>query len=428
MNFPHDNPGNHLKRLTTIQSNKGVTFLTPAAFPGSHCPMHAAAHLANSIQGLSSLVLGMQECAYYSRQVLPGPVGKDGSLHWMYVLDASEVVFGCRNGLQQALIEMNQAGAKVILLIITCIPELIGEDIAALVCELQPQLTARLLPIPAAHFCCNGYPAGLWRTLEALAGLMQPRTLIPHSANLLGLHPTAAAAPLIQALSAAGLTLQRLGPDSSIDEFLTAPASALNIVLSPYMLPLAKRMEQHFGTPFVALHDAYGALEIAAAYAGIAEKLGLDWTDTFTQGANNLRAVEKIASSRLKGLRFFATDASIDPIPLAAYLATLGMEPLLLHIEEFYPEDRQWTQRLHALGYDPWACHRVNPVAEEAVFAALRPDFVLGTVPPSREMTLPHADQLYKMNGPFGYERTIWLLDKILQVLDTPVPLPAGKD
>lgn len=411
----------HLKKLSTVHSNKGVHFLTPAAFPGSHCPMHSAARLAGSIQGLSSLVIGTQECAYYSRLVLRDSYGKAGELHWMYVLDANEVVFGCREGLIQALAEMDQADAKAILLIVTCLPDLIGEDIEAIIHELQPKLAARLISISAPHFACNGHPSGIWRTLEAMVGIMQQRTMIRHSANLLGLHAASASeVPLLTSLSYAGVKLRCLGPDNTLDEFLSATDAAINIVLSPYMLPLAKRMANDFNTPFVSLHDTYGMHDIDAAYARIGEHLGLDFGDAFTEGRSALKKAEERAAAKLRGLSFFATDLSLDPIPLSAYLSTQGMKPLLLHIEEFYQEDRQWAQAMHTQGHDPLVCHRVNNLAEASVFEILKPAFSLGPVPPSLKPKISHVDQLHKMNGFFGYERTTWLLDKMMQALSTP--------
>lgn len=422
MPVSHDNMFTHLKKLSTVQSNKGVHFLTPSAFPGSHCPMNAAARLAGSIQGLSSLVIGTQECAYYSRLVLREPYGKDGALHWMYVLDANEVVFGCREGLGKALAEMDQAGAKAILLIVTCLPDLIGEDMEAIVYELHPKLGASLIPISVPHFGCNGYPSGIWRTLEAIGGIMQRQAVIPRSVNLLGLQPAASSnAPLLRALSDAGVTLRFLGPDSSMNEFLLAPDAVLNIVLSPYMTPLANRITKDFGTPFVCLHDRYGIGDIDMAYSHIGEKLGLDWGDVFTDGRNALLTAQKNADGQLRGLDFFATDSTIDPVPLSAYLGTLGMKPLLLHIEEFYQEDRHWAQVLHAQGSDPWICHQVNDLAEAPMFETLRPEFILGNVP-ALGRKLPYVDQLHQMNGTFGYERTAWLLARMTQALGKPVP------
>jgi nitrogenase molybdenum-cofactor synthesis protein NifE len=412
----------HLKKLSTVQSNKGVHFLTPAAFPGSHCPMNAAARLAGSIQGLSSLVIGTQECAYYSRLVLREPYGRDGTLHWMYVLDANEVVFGCREGLGQALAEMDQAGAKTILLIVTCLPDLIGEDMEAIVYELQPKLGARLISISAPHFSCNGYPSGIWRTLEAIGSIMQRQAVIPRSVNLLGLQRVSSAnAPLLRALSDADVTLRSLGPDSTMDEFLRAPDAVLNIVLSPYIAPLANRMTKDFGTPFVCLHDRYGIGDIDMAYARIGEILGLNWGDVFIDGRNTLLAAEGSVDGQFRDLGFFATDSTIDPIPLSAYLGTLGMKALLLHMEEFYQEDRHWAQVLHAQGHDPWICHRVNDLAEAPMFETLRPEFILGRVP-ALGWEIPYVDQLHQMNGTFGYERTAWLLAKMTQALSTPVP------
>lgn len=79
---------NHLKRMSAVKSNSGIKFLTPAVSPGTHCPMRIASVNVENIEGLSSLLVGMPECATHSRLFNPNPQGRHGELHWLYVLDA----------------------------------------------------------------------------------------------------------------------------------------------------------------------------------------------------------------------------------------------------------------------------------------------------------------------------------------------------
>ena len=60
----------HLKRLSAVKSNAGIKFLTPAAFPGNHCPMHTALALSSNIKGMSTLLIGTAECGNYSRSII----------------------------------------------------------------------------------------------------------------------------------------------------------------------------------------------------------------------------------------------------------------------------------------------------------------------------------------------------------------------
>ena len=175
----------HLKRLAAVKTNAGVKFLTPVAFPGNHCPMHTALKLSSNIRGMSTLVVGTAECGSYSRRVISRAKGKQ-AFHWTYVLDANEVVFGCRQGLMDAVRQMDRAGAEAVMLIFTCVPEVIGEDIEGLIYELQPQVRARLNYVQMGHFKCNSYPSGFWKTLSAFVNMMAPAGRNPDVINVLG--------------------------------------------------------------------------------------------------------------------------------------------------------------------------------------------------------------------------------------------------
>lgn len=419
----------HLKRLSAVKSNGGVKFLTPAAFPGSHCPLHPALALAGNIKGLSSLVVGTPECATYSRIVLANTQVGPGELHWTYVLDGSEVVFGCRQGLLDALQKMDQAGAKAVLLLTTCVPELIGEDMESLVREAQPRLTARLISVMLGHFKCNSFPAGSWKTLQAVGSLMEPRAVQPQVINVLGRSPGEnhlPVPPVLSALKQQGFSLRCLSPGSSLDDFLAAPDAALNLVLSPFTDPLAAAMEQAFGIPAFRLHNVYAAAEIAVLYTAIAKKLGIQWGNEFNWERREVLSLEEQVKKRLRGCRYIC--APIGPVrtlPLAAYLATLGLEPVLLHLEEFWPDDKHWAETLTALGYDPLVCHMVNSRSDAPLVESLAPDVCLGDLTGAK-VRVPCVPYLSDLYGLSGYERTGRLLQQLLAALEQPAVVKKG--
>lgn len=420
----------HLKRLSAVKSNVGVKFLTPAAFPGSHCPLHPALALAGNIKGLSSLVIGTPECVTYSHIVLQNIQVRQGEQHWTYVLDAGEVVFGCRKGLVDALQKMDQSGAKAILLIATCVPELTGEDLEGIVREVQPKLSARLIPVMMGHFKCNSFPSGSWKTLQAIGNLMESRMLRPQIINVMGRSPDEKripVPPILRALQQQGFFLRCLAPGSSLEEFLAAPDAALNLVLSPFADLLATAMEQSFGIPAFRLHTVYAAAEIDALYADIAKKLGIQWGNEFNSERQETLSLQEQARKQLPGCRYIC--APIGPVrtmPLAVFLATMGMEPILLHLEEFWPDDKHWAEALHALGYDPLVCHMVNSGADAPLLESLAPDLCLGDLT-GAQIRLPWVPYLSDLYGTSGYERTNSLLRKLLHKLEQPsIPKKGG--
>lgn len=409
----------HLKRLAAVKTNAGIKFLTPAAFPGNHCPLHTALALSSNIEGMSTLVVGTAECATYSRNVIYKSEHRDSGLHWMYVLDANEVVFGFRKGLVEALRSMSKAGAGAIMLIFTCVPEVIGEDAESIVHELQPELEAKLCFVALGHFKCNSYPSGFWKTLHAFGGLIEPLKTEPQIINVLGRAPREEHIPMPQLLvelERKGFLLRRLAPGSRMQDFTGAANARLNLVLSPYMNPLAERMEEELRIPAISLHEAYSVIQIDNILEGLARELSIDWKDTFTAARKEALAQEEKAREVLEGISYITTPGNpLQPLPLASYLTEFRMKPLLLHMEEFYPADRRHARELLEKHEDPLLCHMVNDEADAVVLERLGPALALGEIyeGAGRILKIPY---LYELYGQAGYERTVQLLSRILDV------------
>lgn len=411
----------HLKKLSVVKSNTGIHFLTPAAYPGNHCPLHTALALSSNIKGMSTLVIGTAECGTYSRNVIYKAKHKDSGLHWVYVLDANEVVFGCRKGIIETIHDMNQKGAKAIMLIVTCVPEVIGEDIEGIIHEVQPEVTARLCFVQTGHFKCNSHPSGFWKTLLAFSTLMQPLPTDLKSINILGRSPDKDHIPfpaLLTELKKQNYKLRMIAPKSELEDFIAAPDACLNLVLSPYMNPLAEEMQKKFGIPYYSLHDIYAVEEIDLLFEHLANTLSIRFEESFCTAREEAKQWEDNAKSVLGGISYISTPQNIlQPLPLTSYLLQFKMIPLLLHIEEFYPQDRKWTCLIREKGANPFLCHMVNNKADALILDRLAPDFSLGEVRESKSKipTLTHIFQLY---GQIGYERTSLLLKRMIQTYE----------
>ena len=411
----------HLKRLSSVKSNAGVKLLTPVSQNCSHCPMHVATGIARQTKGLSSLLIGTPECSIYSGIVQPKSAGADEGLHWMYVLDENEVVFGCRDGLMAALRKMDKAGAKAILLIVTCIPELIGEDIEGIVHEIQPELTTRLTFVQVGHFKCNSYPSGYWKTMLALGRLMEPRAASERTINVLGLDGKEDETPLLSSLRKKGFILRFISINTPLNDILAAPDAIFNLVLSPDMQPLAELMEKSFGTRRVGLYHLFGVEDVDRAYGQIADQLGVSFEGEFKKSRTAALELERDAKEKLEGLRYITYWGYHSmPIPLALYLAGFGMDPLLLHMEEFYPEDKAHAKALVAAGHNPLVCHITHDDENIPLLESLSPDLCFGLLPEGKGGI--SSIDMYDICAQTGYERTIhFLRDTLVAMGDTRV-------
>lgn len=410
----------HLKCLSAINSMANIKQLTPAAFPGNHCPMHTALSLGSRIKGVSTLVIGAAECGYYSRNVpLASPYVGQGA-HWSYILDSKEVVFGFRKGLIDAIKEMDRFGAEVLLLLATCLPELIGEDIKSICHEIQPEIKARLITIPLGNFKCGSHQSGYWKTLLAFSELVVKTEKKIRTVNVLGrsvMEKNISMPELLASLNQSGISCRFLAPDSSLDDFLSAGDASLNIVLSPFMNPLAVQMEKEHSIPFVSLHELYHIKDIEKAYSQIDRILGTAVAKESENQRQQTKKLQKKAAVQLKGLSFIsANSGALQPLPLSLFLAELGMSPIMVHMEEFYPTDTQWKEKLLAYNHNPIICLMLNEEADEPIIDALCPHFVFGDWGGRNKdnaLTVPLQD-LY---GQVGYERTVVLLERIMKKL-----------
>ncbi|WP_315167619.1 nitrogenase component 1 [Metaclostridioides mangenotii] len=411
----------HLKLLSEVKSNKNIKFLTPAVFKGNHCPMRIASVISEDIEGLSSLLVGMQECTTYSRLFSPNPEGKNGELHWLYVLDSHEVVFGCRQGLIDSLIKMDKSGVKAILLIVTCVPELIGEDIEGIICEIQPKLNAKVTFVMLGQFKNVSYPPGSRKTMEVLGMLMDVKETDPIQINVLGRLPNEEEIPMpniLQELINKGLNLRFLAPGASLEYFQMASDAGLNIVVSPYMQPLAVKMKKKFGIPYIDLHNMYDVNSIHKAYEDIADQFGLNLHDVFEGERQQALNLQNQSVERFRGLKYIFLPRVDMTIPLAHYLTKLEMEPLLLHLEEYYPEDKTNAKDIISMGHNPLICRIVNPEADLPILEKLGADLYFGFSPNINKNNIAYVPEILDFYGQIGYSRTVSILKRILTILD----------
>lgn len=148
-------PSEDFCRLSELESHESIAMMRPAGYVGGHCPMHMVLSGLRQLEGVASLVVGTAECTNYSRFVL-----QNNPNHAMYMLDEDEVVFGCREGLMEALVTMENQGIEHLLVIMTCIPSLTGEDMEALIHEWEESHRMKVGYVDVAHFKYKGFAVG----------------------------------------------------------------------------------------------------------------------------------------------------------------------------------------------------------------------------------------------------------------------------
>lgn len=158
----------------------------------------------------------------------------------------------------------------------------------------------------------------------------------------------------------------------------------------------------------------------------MAQTLQIDLGYDLKQQREHAASLESKAREAVEGLRYVMTHRNpLMPLPLALYLEELNMEPVLLHMEEFYPEDKKWAKKLVEKGQNPMICHMVNEVADAPVLESLDPDVSFGEIPGGTGK-IPCVPCLNDFYGQIGYERTANMLKRLLETLEPDLDQEGG--
>ena len=415
----------HLKRFSSIRSSNNIKFLTPAVYSDGWCPMRVACNICENIEGLSYLLVGMPECAIHSRGMNSMPEGENGELRRLYTLDENEVIFGCRKGVIEALRVMDKEGSKAILMIATCVTDLIGEDFEGLIEEVQSELNAKLSFVTLGQFKNFGSPVGTWKTAEALGSLMRRRQKNNNMANALFIEPWGNNSepvkyPLIvKAMEKRGVKIRKIARGASLSDYMNAPDSAMNLVLCSYTQPLAAKMKNAFDIQYAPLHNAYRVDEIDEIYKTIEDTFGINFDDEFGKWREKAVKLEERAYKELKGLKYVMLPGVDMPSAVATYLAGFGMEPIIMHILDLHNEDIYYAKKLKKFGYDPLVCRIVHIDNDIEIIQRLKPDISFGWKPDTAAEDFRCVEEMGDFFGIVGYERTAGLLERIFNVLET---------
>lgn len=211
------------------------------------------------------------------------------------------------------------------------------------------------------------------------------------------------------------MPLRFLAPNASLDDFASAGDACLNIVLSPFMDPLAERIKREHDIPFVSLHGIYDVTKIDAAYLHIETLMGVKMPAGWDERRNQARELQKEALGLLDGLRYISANiGALQALPLSTYLASMGMSPIMVHMEEFYPSDMRWRQALLEQEENPIICLMLNEQVDRAIIETLYPDVMVGDWGGRSGLRAPTV-QVLDLYGQAGYERTITLLKRMMK-------------
>ncbi len=407
-----------LPRLSQSRSEKSLKIIGGAAWPGSHCPLHVARGMADMLTGLNTLVVGTQECAWHTHVNFSGR-SQGGAKHYTYVLSESEIAFGCRKGVLAALRSMAKEGAHIILMIFTCLPDLIGEDAEAIALDAQEEgITA--LPVLLGHFRSLSYPIGYRKVMLALFPLLAPRPKNAKQVNLIGFakgQRQTEESELIRELSAAGVSCRTVPQGCSLQEFQKMADAAACVALLPPFCAFAAKMEKEFEVTAVDLGSAYAPADIAAEYQKLFAALKTSSSDSLEKSREEAHTLYGEFKKAVAGKTFVLLRCGETAMALASFLAEAGMQPVFLHAEAILKEDGGHISAILNCGFDPLTGHDASLRLPAEELRALKADVFIGFEGASPlYQAFPFVDPR-PAHGQTGYLKSMRLMRDIMAKL-----------
>ena len=376
-----------LNKLKDIKDDKDIKALSSAIFPGTHCPLFGVALTASYVKDMAMLVIGTSECTYYTK-VFSNNRQKGMDKVYSLVMKEKEVVFGAYEQVKMAIehiIEYEKPSG--IMVVTTCVPELIGEDY-------------KDLESSENNFC------NIMQKQDDLDGV----NILGHRQS--GIENT----ELFKVLTSKCIKVNVIIPSKcTIETIKTAPKAKLNIVTDMIALELAENMKKNFDIPYVFFDKNMDKKIINNNYKMISELLSIDLTKYLESMEKEYdECLEKIKKITF-GKSFIYGNTPMMPCETSSFLIDLGMIPKLIQLRELYNVDLKWKKYIVDKGYNPYVTRIANIAPLRELYSEIGADIYIGHENPMllkskglKQITLDNNAQK------IGYELPIAIMNDLI--------------
>lgn len=406
-----------LNRLSKVQTIKDIPQLTTALFPGTHCPLMGAAMIAGGIKDCLLIIVGTDECSYYTKSLtLSDRYGGINGRCVSVVLNSHDVTFGSAESMHKAFKEIvAEYRPKCVMLVTTCVIEVIGDDYDAIAEKLTKQYSIPVIAVHTEHFKCEDHFSGFERAITACQSIMEPQEG-DGSVNVLGQRfGDFSDTELYTLLQKSGVKIGvQLPSGCTSDDIRRAPAAKINIVVNDIALPLAQAMQEQYNIPYVYFNRFAAPEKILQAYQHLFDYLELPLPAEVSAKFDECKALEQKTLPVVQGVPYIFGNTQYDCFELNSYLCRLGLVPQLIQSNKLRQEHFEDIKGILATT-DPYVCKAANIAPLQYVYDILHPWIYIGHEFGERlrrkGIAQLHSDPAGKM---LGFECNTFLL-KILQ-------------
>lgn len=409
-----------LNKLDEINEDKDIKSLSHAIFPGTHCPLFGVMLTASYIKNMPVLVVGTSECTYYTKNfAYHRQKGKDSV--YSLALKEKDVVFGAQVKVEKAIkqiVEIEEPDA--IMIVTTCVPELIGEDYSSIEYSLSDEINIPIFVVNTEHFKCNSHIPGMTRALRSLGNAMT-KPKYNEGVNILGHRQSdVEKTELVNLLKSQGIKINTVIPSKcDIEDIKNASNVKLNIVTDMIAIDLAKYMKKKFGIDYIYFDKHMSKNIIFENYHKLSKILDIDFNKQLSEQRKEYDELFLKVSEILKGKKLIYGNTPMMAFETVDFLSDLGAIPIFVQVRELYEQDKIFKDNLIEKGLNPYVSRIANIAPLRHLYDSIGADLYIGHENPMllREKGLmqitmdSHAQKI-------GYELPIAMMKDLIKLFE----------
>lgn len=406
---------NILNRLEDIKDDSDIKGLSHAIFPGTHCPLFGVALTASYIKDMAMLVVGTSECTYYTK-VFSHNRQKGSDMVYSLVMKEKEVIFGAYEKVKEAIkyiIDMENPSG--IMVVTTCVPELIGEDYSSL--GQDDDFRVPVFIVKTEHYKCNSHIPGMTRAICSLSKVMEEVKVL-EGVNILGHRQSGIYnTELINILKNKDININAVIPSKcDMETIKRAPKAKLNIVTDMVALELARDMEEKFNTPYIFFDKNMNKEIINNNYRKISELLEIDLNYHVEELEKEYDKYFYEVQKVLKGKTFIYGNTPMMPCETSEFLMELGMRPKLIQLRELYDVDLVWKKKILDRSANPYVTRIANIAPLRELYSEIGADIYIGHENPMLLKSKGLKQITFDNNAQkIGYELPIGIMKDLIE-------------
>lgn len=345
-------------------------------------------------------------------------------------LDQRDVILGGENKLKEALgYASERYNPKVIFVFTSCASGIIGDDIDAIIRDMQPKTEALIIPIHCDGFkskiCASGFDSAFLsiskyilkgeksEKQKGLINLFAP-TSISYKDQL----------EMERMLNLLGLTVNYIPFYSTLEKMKAIPAAqASTSICKVFADEFMKELEEDYDIPFSHTVMPIGVRNTDKWFKSVAALFGKETEAEayiVKEHARILPEIEKI-KARLQGKRVFICGGTGRSFAAAALIDDFGMKLVGLETPTYDDDaqlDIEYLNEIH--GDYVIDIANMQPFEQVNIVNRLKPDVFIGVASWSARLGIPTTHVLDMKRPTMGYDGILYLGNKIADQIENP--------